>query len=125
MQLFPLFLDKENLANSANSADTPLISRRVQPHQLLPAITLVSNHPGPDKRQQTDIQEPIHMILEQLKKNTELLTAVITQIDSQEKEIAIIKEKIQSFESSCFTGQKNLKSVKKAKEVPKAVSCKL
>ena len=69
----------------------------------------------------------MHMILEQLKKNTELLTAIITQIDSQETEIAIIKEKIHSFESGCFTGQKNLKSVKKAKEIPKAVSvsCKI
>ena len=94
---------------------------------LLPATTLVSNHHGTDKRQQTDIQEPMHMILEQLNKNTELLTVVITQIDSQETEIAIIKEKLQSFESSCFTGQKNLKSVKKAKEVTKAVSvsCKI
>ena len=64
----------------------------------------------------------MHMILEQLKKNTELLTAVITQIDLQDTEIVIIIEKIQSFESSCFTGQKNLKSVKRAKEVPKAVS---
>ena len=69
----------------------------------------------------------MHMIFEQLKKNIELVTIVITPIDLQEAEIAIIKEKIQSFESSCFTVQKNLKSVKKAKEVPKAVSvsCKI
>ena len=51
--------------------------------------------------------------------------AVIMQLEMQETEIGTIK--MQPFESSYFTGQKNQKSVNKSNEIPKAVSvnCKI
>ena len=53
--------------------------------------------------------------------------AVIMQLEMQETEIVTIKEKMQPFKSSYFTGQKNQKSVNKSNEIPKAVSvnCKI
>ena len=47
--------------------------------------------------------------------------AVIMQSEMQETEIVTIKEKMQSFKSSYFIGQKNQKSVK-SNEIPKTVS---
>ena len=47
------------------------------------------------------------MILEQLKKNADLLTSLMTCITEQDSEIRNIKVKVQAVESSCFTGKEN------------------
>ena len=70
-----------------------------------------------------NVPEPMLMILEQLKKNAELLTSVMTHITERESEIASIKEKekVQAIESSCYNGKKN-KCGKQSKEISITVS---
>ena len=71
--------------------------------------------------QTMNLPDPMLMILEQLKKNADILTSLMTRITEQESEIGSIKEKVQAIESSCYTGKKN-KCGKKSKEVSITVS---
>ena len=71
--------------------------------------------------QAVNVSEPMLMILEQLKKNTDLLTSLMTRITEQESEIGSIKEKVQAIESSCYNGNKN-KQGKTSKEISITVS---
>ena len=65
--------------------------------------------------QAMNVPKPMLMILEQLKKNTDLLTSVMTCITEQESEIGSIKEKVEAIEFSCYAGKRN-KYGKKFKE---------
>ena len=91
--------------------------RRTYPHQLLSTRTPVIDQ----NNQAMNVPEPMLMILEQLKKNAELLTSVMTHITERESEIASIKEKVLAIESSCYTGKKN-KCGKQSKEISITVS---